>query len=144
MAELGFDGKVAIITGAGGGLGREHALEFARRGARVLVNALGGSVDGTGGSKTAAESVVAEIEALGGEAAANGDSVATEAGGQAIVKAAIDAFGQVDIVVNNAGILRDKTFLGMTDDLLTPVIDVPLKGAFFVARPAWEYFREQG
>ncbi len=144
MADLGFDGQVAIVTGAGGGLGREHALEFARRGARVVVNDLGGAVDGSGSSATAAERVVAEIEALGGEAVANADSVATEAGGESIVKAAIDAFGQVDIVVNNAGILRDKTFHNLTDDLLSPVIDVHLKGAFFVTRPAWLHFREQG
>jgi NAD(P)-dependent dehydrogenase (short-subunit alcohol dehydrogenase family) len=144
MAELGFDGKVAIITGGGNGLGREHALEFARRGARVVVNDLGGAVDGTGGSLTAAESVVAESLDLGGEAVANGDTVATEKGGEAIVKAAVDAFGQVDIVVNNAGILRDKTFHNMTDDLLTPVVDVHLKGAFYVTRPAWIHFREQG
>ncbi len=142
--ELGFDGRVAIVTGGGGGLGREHALEFARRGARVVVNDLGGAVDGSGGSKTAAESVVAEIEALGGEAVANGDSVATEAGGKAIVHSAIDAFGQVDIVVNNAGILRDKTFHKMTDAELTAVIDVHLKAAFYVTQPAWIHFREQG
>jgi NAD(P)-dependent dehydrogenase (short-subunit alcohol dehydrogenase family) len=142
--ELGFDGKVAVITGAGGGLGREHALEFARRGARVVVNDLGGSVDGSGGSKSAAEEVVSEIEALGGEAVANGDSVATEEGGKAIIQSAIDAFGRVDIVVNNAGILRDKTFHKMDDELLTPVIDVHLKGAFYVTQPAWVLFREQG
>ncbi len=143
MADLGFDGKVAIVTGGGGGLGREHSLEFARRGARVVVNDLGGAVDGTGGSVTAAQAVVEEIEALGGEAVANGDSVATAEGGEAIVKSAIDTFGQVDIVVNNAGILRDKTFHNMNDDLLTPVIDVHLKGAFYVAMPAWRIFREQ-
>ncbi len=143
-ADLGFDGKVAIVTGAGGGLGREHALELARRGARVVINDLGGAVDGTGGSQSAAEAVVAEIEALGGEAVANGDSVATQEGGENIVKAAIDAFGQIDIVVNNAGILRDKTFHNMTDDLLSPVVDVHMKGAFYVTRPAWIHFREQG
>lgn len=144
MAELGFEGRVAIVTGGGGGLGREHALEFARRGARVVVNDLGGAVDGSGSSGSAAEGVVGEIEALGGEAVANGDSVATEKGGESIVKAAIDAFGQVDIVVNNAGILRDKTFHNMTDDFLSPVVDVHLKAAFYVTRPAWLHFREQG
>ncbi len=142
--DLGFDGKVAIITGAGGGLGREHALEFARRGARVVVNDLGGAVDGSGSSATAAERVVAEIEALGGEAVANADSVATPEGGKGIVQSAIDAFGRVDIVVNNAGILRDKTFHKMTDAEITAVIDVHLKGAFYVTQPAWELFREQG
>jgi NAD(P)-dependent dehydrogenase (short-subunit alcohol dehydrogenase family) len=142
--ELGFDGKVVVITGAGGGLGREHALEFAKRGAHVVVNDLGGSVDGSGGSETAADQVVSEIEVLGGEAVANGDSVATEAGGKAIIASAIDAFGQVDVVVNNAGILRDKTFHKMDDSLLTPVIDVHLKGAFYVTQPAWVLFREQG
>ena len=144
MADLGFEGKVAVITGAGGGLGREHALEFARRGARIVVNDLGGAVDGSGSSATAAEAVVSEIEALGGEAVANRDSVATAAGGEAIIQTAIETFGQVDIVVNNAGILRDKTFHNMTDDLLTPVIDVHLKGAFYVTKPAWLHFREQG
>ncbi len=144
MTDLGFDGKVAIITGAGGGLGREHALEFARRGARVVVNDLGGSVDGTGNSTGPAADVVAEIEALGGEAVADGNSVATPEGGEAIVQTAIDNFGRIDIVVNNAGILRDKTFHNMTDELLTPVVDVHLKGAFYVTRPAWVHFREQG
>jgi len=144
MTDLGFDGQVAIVTGAGGGLGREHALEFARRGARVVVNDLGGSVDGTGTSTGPAADVVAEIEALGGEAVADGNTVATAAGGEAIVKTAIDSFGRVDIVVNNAGILRDKTFHKMEDELLTPVIDVHLKGAFYVTRPAWIQFREQG
>ncbi|MCP3854695.1 MAG: SDR family NAD(P)-dependent oxidoreductase [Actinomycetia bacterium] len=144
MADLGYDGKVAVVTGGGGGLGREHALEFARRGARVVVNDLGGAVDGTGGDKEPAQQVVEEIEAMGGEAVADANSVGTEAGGGAIIKTAIDAFGQVDIVVNNAGILRDKTFHKMTDDLLTPVIDVHLKGAVYVTRPAWEHMREQG
>lgn len=144
MTDLGFDGRVAIVTGAGGGLGREHALEFARRGAQVVVNDVGGAIDGSGGSEDPAESVVAEIEALGGEAVADVNSVATPEGGEAIVRSAIDAFGRIDIVVNNAGILRDKTFHNMTDELLTPVIDVHLKGAFHVTRPAWMHFREQG
>ena len=103
MEPLSFDGQVAIVTGAGGGLGRSHALELARRGALVVVNDLGGAVDGTGGSATAAEQVVAEIRAAGGEAVANADSVATPEGGAAIVQSAVDAFGRVDVVVNNAG-----------------------------------------
>jgi NAD(P)-dependent dehydrogenase (short-subunit alcohol dehydrogenase family) len=143
MADIGFDGKVAIITGAGGGLGRSHALELARRGARILVNDLGGSVSGDGGSQGPAHDVVAEIEALGGEAVANGDSVATPEGGEAIVQAAVDAFGTVDIVINNAGILRDKSFHNMTPDLLNPVIDVHLKGAFYVTQPAWKIMRDK-
>jgi len=144
MADIGFDGKVAIITGAGGGLGRSHALELARRGARIVVNDLGGSVTGEGGSAGPAHDVVKEIEALGGEAVANGDSVATPEGGEAIVQAAVDAFGTVDIVINNAGILRDKSFHNMTPDLLNPVIDVHLKGAFHVTQPAWKIMREKG
>ncbi len=144
MADLGFDGKVAIITGAGGGLGRSHALELAKRGALIVVNDLGGSVDGTGSGTTAAQTVVDEIKGGGGEAVANYDSVATPEGGEAIVQAAIDAFGRVDIVINNAGILRDKAFHNMTPDLLNPVLDVHLKGAFYVTRPAWAKMREQG
>ncbi|HUR78053.1 MAG TPA: SDR family oxidoreductase [Acidimicrobiales bacterium] len=144
MSDLGFDGKVAIITGAGGGLGRSHALEFARRGALVVVNDLGGSTDGTGASTTAAQAVVDEIAAAGGEAVANYDSVATPEGGEAIVQTAVDSFGRVDIVVNNAGILRDKAFHNMTPELLDPVIDVHLRGAFNVTRPAYIRMREQG
>jgi len=143
MADIGFDGKVAIITGAGGGLGRSHALELARRGARIVVNDLGGSVSGEGGSAGPAHDVVAEIEALGGEAVANGDSVSTPEGGEAIVQAALDAYGTVDIVINNAGILRDKSFHNMTPELLNPVIDVHLKGAFYVTQPAWKIMREK-
>jgi NAD(P)-dependent dehydrogenase (short-subunit alcohol dehydrogenase family) len=143
MADLGFDGKVAIVTGAGGGLGRSHALELARRGARVVVNDLGGSIDGSGHSDGPAAQVVKEIEALGGEAVSNRDSVASPEGGAAIVASAIEAFGRIDIVVNNAGILRDKAFHNTTPELLDPVIDVHLKGAFNVTRAAWVHFREQ-
>ena len=143
MAELGFDGKVALVTGAGGGLGRAHALELARRGARVVINDLGGSVDGSGGSEGPAAAVVREIADLGGEAVANRDSVATPEGGEAMVAAAIDAFGRIDIVVNNAGILRDKAFHNLTPDLVDAVIDVHLKGAFNVTRAAWPHLREQ-
>ena len=143
MADLGFDGRVAIITGAGGGLGRSHALELAKRGALIVVNDLGGSVDGTGGSETAAQKVVDEIKAAGGDAVANYDSVATPEGGESIVQTALDTFGKVDIVINNAGILRDKAFHNMEPDLLDPVLDVHLKGAFNVTRPAWRVMREQ-
>ena len=111
MTDIGFDGQVAIITGAGGGLGRQHALELARRGARIVVNDLGGSVSGDGGGVGPAQSVVQEILDLGGEAVADSNSVATAEGGKAIVKTAVDTFGTVDIVVNNAGILRDKSFI---------------------------------
>jgi NAD(P)-dependent dehydrogenase (short-subunit alcohol dehydrogenase family) len=144
MTDLGFDGKVAIITGAGGGLGRQHALLLASRGALVVINDLGGAVDGSGSDKGAAERVVDEVKALGGEAVANTSSVATPEGGAAIVQTAIDAYGRVDIVINNAGILRDKSFHNMEPDLMNPVFDVHLKGAFHVTQPAWVRMREQG
>jgi len=139
--ELRFDGKVAIVTGAGGGLGRSHALLLASRGAKVVVNDLGGSFTGEGKSGGAADKVVAEIKEKGGEAVANYDSVED---GDKIVKTAIDAFGKIDIVINNAGILRDKTFHNMTPELLEPVISVHLLGAFYVTQPAWLLMREQG
>jgi NAD(P)-dependent dehydrogenase (short-subunit alcohol dehydrogenase family) len=144
MADLGFDGKVAIVTGAGGGLGREHARLLARRGALVVVNDVGGAVDGSGGSATPAERVVQEIKDAGGDAVADDNSVATPEGGEAIVQSALDAFGRVDIVVNNAGILRDKAFHNMDSGMIDAVLDVHLKGAFYVTRPAWRLMREQG
>src|SRR5437588_2955080 len=144
MADLGYDGKVAIITGAGGGLGREHALLLASRGAQVVVNDLGGSVHGEGGDAGPAETTVKEIEGLGGIAVADTNSVATPEGGEAIVQTALDAFGHIDIVINNAGILRDKTFHNMTPEFVDPVLDVHLRGAFWVTRPAWVKMREQG
>ncbi len=144
MADLGFDGKVAIITGAGGGLGRQHALLLAKRGALVVINDLGGAVDGSGSDASAAQRVVDEIKALGGEAVADHNSVATPEGGAAIVQTAVDAFGKVDIVVNNAGILRDKSFHNLTPDLTNAVLDVHLKGAFHVTQPAFVKMREQG
>jgi len=145
MADLGFEGRVAIITGAGGGLGREHALLLASRGAQVVINDLGGSVSGDGGgSEGPAHTTAKEIEDLGGVAVADTNSVATPEGGEAIVKTALDNFGKVDIVINNAGILRDKTFQNMTPEFLDPVIDVHLKGAFYVTRPAWVNMRENG
>lgn len=142
MSELGFEGRVVVITGAGGGLGRQHALMFAKRGARVVVNDLGGSVDGSGNSAGPAQMVVDEITAAGGEAVADTNSVASPEGGAAIIATAIEAFGQIDVVVNNAGILRDKSFANMTPDLLDPVVDVHLKGAFNVTRAAWPHMKE--
>ena len=141
---LGYDGKVVIITGAGGGLGRQHALLLASRGALVVINDLGGSIDGSGSDKGAAEHVVDEIKAAGGEAVADTNSVATPEGGAAIVQTALDAYGKIDVVINNAGILRDKSFHNMTPELLNPVLDVHLKGAFYVTQPAWVVMREQG
>lgn len=139
-----FDGRVAVITGAGGGLGKTYALDLARRGARVVVNDLGGAVDGTGGSQSAADLVVAEIEEAGGEAVANYDSVSTEEGGASIIQTAVDAFGGVDIVVNNAGILRDRSFANMEMAEVEAVIDVHLKGAFYVSSPAFKIMKESG
>src|SRR5215211_2742321 len=144
MSDIRFDGRVAIVTGAGGGLGREHALLLASRGAKVVVNDLGGATDGTGSSAGPAEQTVKEIEGLGGEAVADTSTVATVEGGQAIVDTALQAFGRVDVVISNAGILRDKAFHNMTPELLDPVLDVHLKGAFHVIRPAWLKLREAG
>jgi NAD(P)-dependent dehydrogenase (short-subunit alcohol dehydrogenase family) len=129
-----LDGKVAIVTGAGAGIGRAHALLFAREGAKVVVNDLGGARDGTGSSLSAAEEVAREVVAAGGSAVANADSVATAEGATAIVKSALDAFGRVDVLVNNAGILRDKSFLKMDEPMWDAVIAVHLKGAFLVSQ----------
>jgi NAD(P)-dependent dehydrogenase (short-subunit alcohol dehydrogenase family)/putative sterol carrier protein len=138
-----FDGKVAVVTGAGAGLGRSYALELAKRGAKVVVNDLGGARDGSGdGSKGPADEVVDEIKALGGEAVANYDSVATAEGGQSIVDSAIKAFGKLDIVINNAGILRDKTVVNMEPKDWDAVMEVHLKGAYNVSRPAFVKMRE--
>lgn len=131
--DLSFENRVALVTGAGTGLGRAHALLLAQRGASVLVNDVADP-----------QSVVDEIAAAGGAAAPDTNSVATPEGGEAIVESALDAFGRIDIVVNNAGIVRDKTFPKMTPDLLDPVLDVHLKGAFYVTRPAYVHMREQG
>lgn len=138
-----FDGRVAVVTGAGGGLGRTYALELARRGARVVVNDLGGAVDGTGASEKAADVVVDEIHDSGGDAVANYDSVATEEGGAAIVQTALDAYDTVDIVINNAGILRDRSFANMTPAEMEAVLDVHLKGAFYVSMPAFRVMKEK-
>jgi NAD(P)-dependent dehydrogenase (short-subunit alcohol dehydrogenase family) len=143
MPDLGFQDRVAIITGAGGGLGRQHALLLASRGAQIVVNDLGSSVSGEGGSEGPAQATAKEINDLGGVAVADTSSVATPEGGEAIVRTAVDAFGRVDIVINNAGILRDKSFHNMTPELLNPVLDVHLRGAFNVTRPAWIKMREQ-
>ncbi len=143
--QIDFDGRVAIITGAGGGLGREYALELAKRGAKIVVNDLGGARDGSGkGSKSPADKVVKEIQKLGGEAVANFDNVATVEGGENLVKTAIDAFGKVDIVINNAGILRDKSFLKMEPENWNAVMDVHLRGAYNVTRPAFKIMKENG
>ncbi len=143
--EIRFDGRVAIVTGAGGGLGRVYALEFAKRGAKVLVNDLGGARDGSGeGSQTPAQKVVEEIKAAGGVAVANYDNVATAEGGERIVKAALDAFGTVDILVNNAGILRDKSLPKMEPETWQAVLDVHLNGAYNVTRPAFAVMKEKG
>jgi NAD(P)-dependent dehydrogenase (short-subunit alcohol dehydrogenase family) len=144
VTDISFDGRVAIVTGAGGGLGRTYALELARRGAAVVVNDLGGSVDGKGGDDSAAQKVVDEITAKGGSAVPNYDSVSTPEGGESIVKTAVDAFGKVDIVINNAGILRDKSFTKLTWDDLDAILDVHLKAAFYVSQPAFAVMKENG
>ena len=142
MSEIRYDGRVAIVTGAGGGLGKTYALMFAERGASVVVNDLGGAADGTGGGSSMADQVVEEINQAGGKAVANYDSVATPEGGENIVKTAVDNFGKVDIVVNNAGILRDKSFTKLEPQNLEIVLDVHLKGAFFVTQPAFKVMKE--
>jgi NAD(P)-dependent dehydrogenase (short-subunit alcohol dehydrogenase family) len=139
-----LDNRVAIVTGGARGLGRTHALMLARYGARVVVNDLGALVDGKGSDVSAAEVVAAEIRALGGEAIADANSVTTPEGGEAIVQSAIDAFGRIDVVVNNAGILRDKSFQNLTSDAIDDELAVHLRGAFNVTLPAWKHFREQG
>jgi len=142
MSEIRFDGRVAIITGAGSGLGRCHALEFARRGAQVVVNDLGGAMDGTGSGSAAADIVVKEIEEAGGTAVANYDSVSTREGGESIVKTALDNFDRLDILVNNAGILRDRSFAKMSQEEMDGVLDVHLRGAFFVSQPAFRAMKQ--
>ncbi|MCG8312315.1 MAG: SDR family oxidoreductase [Pseudomonadales bacterium] len=139
MSEIRFDDRVVIVTGAGNGLGKSHALEFAKRGAKVVVNDLGGSATGEGESKSAADTVVDEIQAAGGEAVANYDSVTD---GDKIVQTAMDNFGRIDVVINNAGILRDKSFHKMTDDDWDLVYQVHVKGAYKVTHAAWPYLRE--
>ena len=138
------DGKVAIVTGAGGGLGREHALLLASEGASVVVNDLGGTRDGAGAGATMADAVVEEIRATGGEAAASYDSVSTVEGGENILRTALDAFGRIDILINNAGILRDKTLANIDEETWDTVIDVHLKGTYCVTRPVYAHMKERG
>src|SRR5580658_5544621 len=143
MADLRFDGKVAIVTGAGGGLGRQHALELARRGAKVVVNDLGGAVDGSGGSSEAAEHTVAEIKAAGGEAIANGSSVTDDAGVAHMIAQAMDAWGRIDVLIANAGVLRDKSFSKMEIADFEFVVDVHLMGTVKPTKAVWEIMRTQ-
>ena len=140
---ISFDDKVAIVTGAGGGLGRCHALEFAKRGAKVVVNDLGGSVDGTGGSSEAADKVVDEIKAMGGEAISNGSSVTDKAGVKKLVDDTMAAFGRVDILVNNAGVLRDKSFAKVTLDDFEFVVNVHMMGSVYCTKAVWPIMTEQ-
>jgi NAD(P)-dependent dehydrogenase (short-subunit alcohol dehydrogenase family) len=142
--DLRFDDQVAVITGAGGGLGKQYALLLAARGARVVVNDTGGSVTGDGSNGEAATVAAEEIRQLGGEVIADSHSVTSPEGGTAIIDTALDAWGRVDIVINNAGIVRDAPFEDMTPELFEPLLDVHLRGAFHVTRPAWKAMREQG
>jgi NAD(P)-dependent dehydrogenase (short-subunit alcohol dehydrogenase family) len=139
-----LDGKVAIVTGSGGGIGRCHALALAKEGAKVVVNDLGGDRSGSGGGKSMADKVVDEIKAAGGKAVANYESVTSMAGGKGIVQTALDAFGRLDILVNNAGILRDKTLLKMEEPMWDAVIAVHLKGTFACTLPAAQVMKDQG
>ncbi len=143
MADIRFDGKVAIVTGAGGGLGKQHALELARRGAKVVINDLGGSVDGSGGNSAAADAVVAEIKAAGGEAIANGASVTDEAGVAHLVKQTMDAYGKIDILICNAGILRDKSFSKMEQADFDAVMQVHVWGTFRPIKAVWDIMKAQ-
>jgi NAD(P)-dependent dehydrogenase (short-subunit alcohol dehydrogenase family) len=140
---ISFEGRVAIVTGAGGGLGRCHALELAARGAKVVVNDLGGAMDGTGGSSEAAARVVDEIKKAGGQAIANGGSVSDARGAKSMVEDAMNAWGRVDILINNAGILRDKSFTKMTIDDFRAVVEVHLMGSMYCTKEVWSIMREQ-
>src|SRR6478735_1703403 len=141
---IDFKGKVAIVTGAGGGLGRTHALELAKLGAKVVVNDLGGAMDGTGGSSEAAANVVDEIKQAGGQAIANGGSVSDARGAKSMVEDAMKAWGRVDILINNAGILRDKSFTKMTMDDFRAVVEVHLMGSVLCTKEVWPIMRDQG
>jgi NAD(P)-dependent dehydrogenase (short-subunit alcohol dehydrogenase family) len=142
MAYIQFTGRVAVVTGAGSGLGREYAIELARRGARVVVNDVGGTINGVGTSHGAADQVVEEIHALGAEAVASHDSVATVPGGEDIIRTAVEAFGKVDILINNAGIVRDNAFVNMEEDSWDAVMNVHVKGVYCVSRPAFRNMKE--
>ena len=144
MDPITFDGQVAIVTGAGNGLGRTYALELARRGAKVVVNDLGVTKEGVGQASEAADKTVSDIIDAGGEAVANYDSVATPEGGAGVTKTALEAFGTVDIVINNAGILRDKSFIKLEAAELQVILDVHLAGAFHVTQPAFRVMKEKG
>ncbi len=144
MTNIDLDGRVAVVTGAGGGLGREHAKLLASRGAKVVVNDLGGNRAGEGAGEEMADTVVREITEAGGEAVANYASVADLDGAASIVQDAIDAFGRIDVVVNNAGILRDVTFAKLTPEALDLVLKVHLYGSFYVTMAAWPHLKEQG
>jgi NAD(P)-dependent dehydrogenase (short-subunit alcohol dehydrogenase family) len=138
-----LEGRVAIITGSGRGIGREHALLFAQEGAKIVINDLGGAIDGSGDDRTPAQQVVDEIKEMGGEAIANADNVADWEGGQRLINAAIEAFGDLHVLVNNAGILRDRVLVNMTEQEWDAVIHVHLKGHFVPTRWAAAYWREQ-
>jgi NAD(P)-dependent dehydrogenase (short-subunit alcohol dehydrogenase family) len=137
------EGRIAIVTGGGRGIGREHALSLAAHGAKVVVNDLGGNIDGTGGDLSPAEQVVQEIKAMGGDAVANGDSVASWEGAQRLINTAVETFGDLHAVINNAGILRDRMLTNMTEEEWDAVINVHLKGTFAPSRWAASYWREQ-
>ena len=139
-----LSGKVAIVTGAGGGLGRAHAMLLAHEGAAVIVNDLGGSRDGTGSGSSMADTVVDEIKAAGGQAAANYGSVTDDGAAESMVKSAVDNFGRLDILINNAGILRDRSFKNMTDAEWDAVIDVHLRGSYLATKHAWQQMMSQG
>jgi NAD(P)-dependent dehydrogenase (short-subunit alcohol dehydrogenase family) len=139
-----LDGKVAIVTGAGGGIGREHALALSREGASVVVNDLGGARDGTGAASSMADAVVEEIRSAGGEAVANYDDVSTVAGGQSILASALSSFDRVDVLVNNAGILRDKSFANTSEEMWDIVVKVHLKGTYCVTHAVYRHMKESG
>ena len=144
MSEIRYDGRVAVITGAAGGLGRSHAIALARRGCALVLNDLGGGPRGDGGDRAPAELVAEEVQALGAEAIANANDIGSAAGGQAVIEAALEKFGRVDVVINNAGILRDAAFHKMSDDDWERIFAVHVRGSFNVTRAAWPHLRAAG